>query len=83
MPNFTITAHIEFPTRTGAIKTETIRMAIPADSDLEARAKAERFINHKSKVVVDTCTQELNAAQQNLADMLGFGDVFKDWPNKS
>ncbi|MCA8830549.1 hypothetical protein [Hymenobacter pini] len=75
MQDFTITAHIEFPSKSQAIKTAQIRMVVPAENEAQARQKATEFIKSKAEVVIDKC---LNPTQKQLEDVFQqMGTIFK------
>jgi hypothetical protein len=86
MAIFTITAHIELPSRTEPIKSTPIRLQIPASSELEAKAKAERFIEQKLSIVFDSClvqppSQARPTPDETWADIMRqFGEVFGKKP---
>jgi hypothetical protein len=81
MADFTIIAHIELPSKSEPVKSGPIRLQVPAESELEAKAKAERYIQHKLAVVFDSCeVQRLSrplTSDEKMADILkGFQDIF-------
>ena len=81
MDTFTIIAHIELPSKSEPVKSSTIRLQIPADSELEAKAKAERYIQHKLAVVFDSCevqqpTRPLTADERFAETMGMFSTIF-------
>ena len=77
MTDYVITAHVEFPTKGAPLQSAAIRMVVSADSDLEAREKAERFVQHKLRVVIDSCDLKQSAAQDSFEDVMRkFSTIF-------
>lgn len=79
MPLFTITAHLEFPTKGEPITSGTIRFQIPADTKEQAREKAQQFLEGRMQAKIDNCAPSPSPeVEEELAKILGqFGNLFK------
>jgi hypothetical protein len=74
MPDYTITTHVELPGKPEPVRSGLIRLRIPADSELEA--KAERYILNKLTIVIDSCQEDKPAPVGPIG--FPFGQAFYD-----